>query len=382
MKKVLFLATNDFNRFGGGGQAIRAYLDSTLEIFGKDKVDVMVGTEYVMLDEYEDLNFIHVCKRNALISRLEVLCGYLDRWVTPLIKYLKKHRNEYDLVIINSGRMGVAVPSIKNLGLKVVTIHHNEEVEYCMDNKHLTTFGGRWDYLVRHAQCLAYKYSDINFFLTQRDCELLHFMYGENRKVNEIIGVYDYRTAAVIAPLQKGKEFHIGITGSLGNYQTTHGIMDIKNNYWDILMNLIPNLKLIMTGRDPSSEIMRFGNEHRDIITVVSSPQNIISVIQKASIYLSPTDIGGGLKLRAMDGLKSGMPVLAHKVSARGYDMFLGKPYFRVYHDRYSFKQGLSDILKFVSGASVQDRVTICQDFYKFFSYQAGTERVKKVLKE
>jgi glycosyltransferase involved in cell wall biosynthesis len=382
IKKILFLATNDFNQFGGGAQAIRAYLDSTLDIYGNESVDVMLGEEYELKSEYRNLNVIRVKKRGFLQSRLEVLKGYLDRWVTPMVSYLKEHANEYSTVVINGGRMGVVVQKIKKFGLRVVTIHHNEEIEYCMDNKHIVTLGGRWDYLVRRAQGLAYQHSDINLFLTAQDCEHLHEIYGENNKVNEVIGVYDYKSATKILPSTDECEYHIGASGSLVNYQTTHGILDIKNNYIDIIKELLPSYKLLLTGRNPSNEILEFTDEYSEHIAVIPDPQDIISVIQKCSIYLCPTDIGGGLKLRVMDGLKSGMPALVHKISARGYEMFADKPYFRIYEDRETFKKGLSDLLDFVTVTGKEERQQISKDFYSYFGYGAGTERFRRLLKE
>lgn len=382
MKKILFLATNDFNKFGGGAQAIRAYLDSILEIYGIENVVVMLGDEYELLEEYKILNVIRVKKRSVFRSRLEILMGYMDRWVTPIISYLKVHSKDYSTVIINGGRMGGVVPVIKKFGLKVITIHHNEEIEYCVDNKHIVTLGGRWDYLVRRAQGFAYTYSDINLFLTIKDRELLHKLYGRNHKLNEVVGVYDYKSALIVKPSQDNPEYHIGISGSLNNYQTTHGIMDVKNNYWHILVDMIPDVKMLITGRNPSNETLEFASIYSRNIAIVPSPQDIMSVIKKASIYLCPTDIGGGLKLRAMDGLKSGMPVLAHKVSARGYEMFVGKPYFRVYHDGETFRKGLEDILNFVNNCTSYDRLAISRDFYEFFGYHAGTERMRKILTE
>lgn len=152
MKKILYVASNDFNKYGGGRQAVRAYLDSVLEIFGGEYVDVLSGTEYVPLEEYKDLNYIKYSKRSRFISYKEVLLkGYLERWSTAILNHLKTHLSEYEMIIINGGANGSVIPQLKKLGLKVATIHHNEEVEYTMDNKSMTTFGGRWDYLIRKA---------------------------------------------------------------------------------------------------------------------------------------------------------------------------------------------------------------------------------------
>lgn len=382
MKKILYVASNDFNKYGGGRQAVRAYLDSVLEIFGGEYVDVLSGTEYVPLEEYKDLNYIKYSKRSRFISYKEVLLkGYLERWSTAILNHLKTHLSEYEMIIINGGANGSVIPQLKKLGLKVATIHHNEEVEYTMDNKSMTTFGGRWDYLIRKAQKLAYKYSDVNLFLTFQDRDSLEKMYGNNCKINEVLGVYDYKSAYKIIPSLKKRPFYqISISGSLSDYQTVHGIMDINKNYFDIIDSEIPGFKMLLTGRNPSYEVLDFANNHKGNVEIVANPIDILSVVQKGIIYLCPTDIGGGLKLRVMDGLKSGMPILVHAISARGYEMFKEKPYFRVYSDRESFKQGLLDLLLYIQNSSAISYKQICEDFYSFFSYEIGTERMRRFL--
>ena len=99
MKKVLFIATFDFNNFGGGAQSTRAYLDSILEIFGKDNVDVVIGTEYKLLEEYKDISVIKIQKRNWIKGIYEMTKGVIVRWTIPLQKFISQHYHKYDLVI-------------------------------------------------------------------------------------------------------------------------------------------------------------------------------------------------------------------------------------------------------------------------------------------
>lgn len=381
MKKVLFLATFDFTAFGGGSQAVRAYLDSTLEIFGNDNVDVIIGTEYKLLDDYINLKVFKIPKRSLIKSLYELSKGSIARWTIPLEQFITQHYNDYDLIILNSSNTGTIVPAMKKLGLKVVTIHHNEEIEYNMDNKSIYTLGGRCSYFINNTQINAYKYSDFNLFLTVQDKEKFELMYGNPiNQINDIIGVYDYKSARVVLSSPSSYDYNIGISGSLNTYQTIHGIMDIMDNYFDILIDLIPNCKILLTGRNPSPEIIKASSDNIENIVLMPNPKEIINIIQKCAIYLCPTDIGGGIKLRAMDGLKSGLPVLVHKVSARGYDMFIGKPYFKVYNDRDSFRQGLQELLEYVSTINTETQKQIRNDFYSYFSYEAGTNRLKKIL--
>lgn len=381
MKRILYVATNNFNKFGGGPQAVRAYLDSVIDLFGVELVDIMIGDEYVLLDEYKSFHYVKVAKRTRFKSYIELFKGYIERWTSSLYTYLKKSHDVYEMVIINSSRSGIITSKIKKLGLKVVTIHHNDEVEYCMDNKTFYTFGGRIPFLVNRHQRHAYKHSDINLFLTIQDYKFFINKYGKNNQVNKILGVYDYKSSMVKYVSETSSSYHIGISGSLSDYQTVHGINNLEENYFFIINELIPDLRMLITGRSPSNQILQFADRYPSSIKIIPSPDDILKMLQLCSIYLCPTDIGGGIKLRIMDGLKLGLPILTHKVSARGYDAFYDKPYFKIYCDSETFRQGLEDLLLYIKNNKDFKNI-IRSDYYSFFGYKAGTDRLKEYLHE
>ena len=77
-----------------------------------------------------------------------------------------------------------------------------------------------------------------------------------------------------------------------------------------------------------------------------------------------------------MDGLRQGLPVLAHRVSARGYEAFQGKSLF-AYDDVASFRTALQALLA-CSGDGQSRR----QSYLGQFSFEAGVERLRNILEE
>jgi len=379
-KKILFIATvNPFN-FGGGSQATRAYLDSVLDIYNRKNVDVVIPYESNIPINYSDVNFIKIKKRSKFSSILYFLFGVLGRFAMPVTKYIKSNKGKYSMCIINGGREGGWIARrISNEDVNIVVIHHNQEVEYCMDNLSKYTFGNKWPYTVRKLESNAYKFSDINLFLTQDDMEAFSIMYGNNKGVNRLIGCYDFKDATIIKPNYIEKIYEIVISGSLSTYQTVHGVLSFYDNYFSLSKKLIPDVKILITGRNPTEQIKQIVAGHSTNFELIESPIDIMAEVQKASIYICTTDIGGGLKLRVMDGLKSGLPVLVHKVSSRGYDSFFDKPYFQVYYNKETFENGLREIINYMNNTN-DFSYTINNDYYKYFGYNSGTERMQHVL--
>ena len=136
-----------------------------------------------------------------------------------------------------------------------------------------------------------------------------------------------------------------------------------------------------MAGRNPHSSILNIRDKYPKTITVVPNPKDMDAVVEQANIFFCPTCIGGGLKLRLMDGLKLGLPVLVHKVSARGYDVFYDKPYFQVYDNVDSFLRGLQSISDFIKDTP-NYKQEIQSTYSSFFSYESGLQRMKLIFSD
>lgn len=88
------------------------------------------------------------------------------------------------------------------------------------------------------------------------------------------------------------------------------------------------DISIVFTGKNPSTSLITRINELSPRVTLKANPQDIDSIVSQCDIFLCPARLGGGMKLRVMDGLRNGLPVLAHEVSARGYRDFEKKVFY------------------------------------------------------
>ena len=97
-------------------------------------------------------------------------------------------------------------------------------------------------------------------------------------------------------------------------------------------MESLPNgSEVIISGRNPDQRIIDTCSKISNV-RLIPNPKDMSDIIRMADIYICPTRLGGGLKLRIMDGLRLGLPIITHSCSARGYDVFKNTGFF------YSFK--------------------------------------------
>lgn len=380
MSKVLFIATaNPFIR-GGGSQATRAYLDSVIDIYGAENLTVMISEEDIthIEPEYSNLEFITV-KRPSIVSfMVNYLCRNLHRFGRQLYKELKS--GKYDVCIINGSLVaGWVLNRLNNTTVKLVVIHHNIEIEYHRDNQTKISLNGLFYKYIAWNEMKAYKLADLNLFLTKYDQSFMESHYGEHKGQNWWIGCYEYKKITKVAPKRDCQhDYTIVISGSLCDYQTIHGIKNFCSLYLKYALDIFYDLKILVAGRRPSDNMLSLlGNS--DCFKVIANPDDIYNYVSQAQIYLCPTDVGGGIKLRVMDGLKCGKPVLVHAVSARGYESFVGKPYFQIYSDVDSFTRGLITIKDYLSSKSNTEE-EIVNDYYTTFSYESGLQRMATII--
>lgn len=370
MKHILYIAPHDLNKRTGGALATLAYFNALVKLYG-DKVDIMMPKEY---DDGSFRNVIPVKSRSHIRA---IISGCLHRYKVAVKQFLLKYANNYEACIINGGLYaGDMMDMIHSFGLLVMVIHHNFEREYAIDNKGLLTLGGCTSFFIVRNEKKAYQNADVNCFLTIEDINLFQEYYGQSSGKNYLLGVFEPREDDF--PYNNhGASKAIVITGSMNSVQTMCGITDIHKNYYDIIREICPEWDLIIAGRDPRSQVYELQKENPDKIKVLPNPTSMDEITAQATMFLCPTNVGGGLKLRVMDGLRMGLPVLVHKVSARGYDSFVGKPYFKVYYDRVSFACGLRELKDYCANNNPS---VIQLDYYNSFSFNTGCSRMKRAM--
>lgn len=376
MKKILFIASESINLKSGGGLANKAFLHSLLRHF-PEQVDVI---QLAHSEEDKDKpHYFYVpalCKRKQLFQAFR---GHFHRLYSWMPKFLKQHGDEYSHCIMNQSFYGDLIPIISSYGIKVAVIHHNYEVRYQMDNKLPATLYGLTPYFVRRNERMALSLSSLNLFLTESDYRTISEVYSCINKNHAIIGMYEPESTPVNKVGAKTLPQNIlAICGSLDNRQTESSIHEFFDKYYNIICDIFnQDFQLVITGRNPGQYIQSVTASYKNV-KLIPNPPHIEDVLCSAGIFICPVNCGSGLKLRIMDGLRLGMPILTHKISANGYEPFFSYPWFRVYDDITSFRNGLEQIIKVMKNQNIKDE--IIGKYYSQFSFCNGDKRFLAAL--
>jgi glycosyltransferase involved in cell wall biosynthesis len=371
---ALFITHHSLSGFGGGSFASRAYINAFSEIFTELTVLYPLKKDDYANNINQKVNLIPVTYNIPKWKKFFRLCiGKVHRYEKIYNELLQK--NHYDFIIFdNSIASFHLITKAHFYHSRVITIHHNYEYEYIKDSltsiiKYIKLF---W---VTKYEAESIYYSDLNLTLTQQDKKLLSQHYQKHKSNIKVIGCFEYKKndyENTNASQEQGNKFII--TGNLSARQTINALLPWIKVYYPILKKKLTDVHLIIAGKHPNTELKEIC--HSLNIELFDTPKDMNNILNKGKYYICPISLGGGLKLRVMDGLSHGLPVITHNVSARGYDEFLNK-YIFTYTDPKSFEIAIERIssLKF-------EKEQIIKDYKKSFSYQAGVDRLIRILEE
>ncbi|MBE0673801.1 MAG: glycosyltransferase [Bacteroidales bacterium] len=257
------------------------------------------------------------------------------------------------------------------------------EIDYFADNKPSPFIRIPYLFFIRKTEQEALRMSHLNLTLTNQDKSRLEklYFYGHVTDPIQQLGVYekislhnDYRFYG--SNSQSNEKVVFVMTGSLSFIQSDKSIRNFLNVYLPCIEKKISNYELLIGGSDPSMKLIEYVSKYPNI-RLIADPVDLSEIVEMGDIYLCPVEMGSGMKLRIMDGLKAGLPVITHKVSGKGYEAFIKNGVMFEYDSVNSFNQSVPKAL------SVKINRSQIKDLYvKTFSLESGKRRLEDILKQ
>jgi len=377
MKKVLFITRHYLSDNNGGANATKGFVHAFCRIF--DDLTLI----YPEHDDQDNSSFVPAqchclpCfdQRSKVMKGLDVYRGRLHR----LTDFVRQHisMQHYDVIVLDHSLTAASIiNNVVATGARIITIHHNVERDYLKDNLPPLPYRFPMVHFSEKAERDALLKSHLNLTLTQRDAETFQSWYPEKNLHLNAIGICEYRGIPEkhIDPVAGIGRFVI--SGSLCFQQSLEPIIQFVQQYYPVLKELCPSATLTIAGRNPSQALYDACEKWPDI-QIVPNPEDMSDVIRGADAYICPISAGSGIKLRLMDGLKEGRPILCHEISTCGYEPLLEAGAIRKYNDVDSFKTALIQTLN-----QKHDATQIYNLFRQHFSIDALAERIANSLKD
>ena len=369
--KLLYITYHYIDGYGGGVICTKAYINAFAELSDEITLLFPVKGNPVVEGLNPKVKAIPLCNdRSRFKKGLDLLAGRSNpfRLFTDYADRKRFDTVVFDTCMVSHGLIG----HFKRQGIRIITVHHNYQYEFFRDNSkallRLPTL-----FWVRRFEREAVRLSDLNITLTEEDLQSLKENYGTGAERFEAVGSFeDVRHSHPVYPSVDEPRFLI--TGGLNDMQTEKSLLYWIEHYFPLLKEHFPAASLTIAGRGHSDRLLNLAARHG--IRIIPSPESMEPFLAEAKYYICPTFLGSGKKMRVLDGLSHGLPVICHSVSARGYGSFVKSGAVLEYNDLESFRLALQKLKSLDL-----DRKDTIRIYENELAFDRGKERLANALK-
>jgi glycosyltransferase involved in cell wall biosynthesis len=124
-------------------------------------------------------------------------------------------------------------------------------------------------------------------------------------------------------PSVEVREPSLIMTANFGYYPNIDGIRWFLREVWPLLRYSHPSLLLRLVGRTDRDETAELG--HHDGVEIVGEVADVRPFVARSSVFIAPLRMGGGSRLKILEALAQGIPVVTTSVGWKGLELEPGR---------------------------------------------------------
>ncbi len=225
-----------------------------------------------------------------------------------------------------------------------------------------------WDYiLTRWREKQLMKYADEVIVFNQKDAKLLHST-GKGIKTIPLYTDVTIENGETIDSEKKS----IAFFGAMNRKENYLAAMEFIHQCWPLIQSQYPLLELHIIGGNPHPSLMTYnGNKNIFVTGFVDNPYRLIA---NAWVTVAPITLGAGLKVKVLESLMCGCPVVAFPAGAEGIDMEREEGLIAV----ADYASMAKEIISIVSGMNKYDESKIKESVHEKFNWQESVQFLKE----
>jgi len=268
--------------------------------------------------------------RPAGYSFANVLRGAVGRTPLPLLNYTTNEmsktlahvlaENDFDVVQVESIHLMNYLPVIRAARSRPIVVcdWHNIESDlmgqYAEREQSLArkTYARRTARLMNEFEMKALNEFDGHIVVSEQDAERLQGMRTQAR----ILVIENGVDISYYATEQSAPKNRIVFVGSMDYHANIDGAINFARKVWPAVREQKTELVFTIVGRDPSPEVRALSSI--DGVEVTGSVDDVRPYYREAIAAVVPLNVGGGSRLKILEAMAAGVPVVSTKLGAEG----------------------------------------------------------------
>ncbi len=112
------------------------------------------------------------------------------------------------------------------------------------------------------------------------------------------------------------------LMGTMHYYPNIDAVRWYFKTMHDALLATVPTLRVLIVGHNPPAEIIALGN--RPEVTVTGSVPDVRPYMARSWVQAVPLRLGGGTRLKIVEAMAAGLPVISTSIGAQGLEVRSG----------------------------------------------------------
>lgn len=242
-------------------------------------------------------------------------------------------RHHIDMAIFTNGASMTAASLVKRLSPQTVCVLNSDDVVHRLLAQFIKNPTGnrveqqivRQSYQsVRWYETHLARFVDAFFVCSDDDRALLASLNENKIKGFTIPNGVDIEKRPFDAQPGKNQLRHILFCGTLDAYENEDGLLWFYRQIWPSVLSQQPGCRLVVIGRGGKSEQLD-GLRTDPQVDFIGPVEDVVPYYQQAAISIVPLRMGSGTRLKILEALSLGNPVVSTHIGAEGIDVLDGE---------------------------------------------------------
>ena len=126
-----------------------------------------------------------------------------------------------------------------------------------------------------------------------------------------------FRRESPVSAVERG---HLIMVSGMNWFPNRDAVLHMAHEVWPELSTVMPDARLTIVGASPPQVILDLAARDRRV-TVTGFVDDVRPYMERAQIYLCPMRDGGGTRLKILDALAMGVPIVSTQMGLEGIDV-------------------------------------------------------------
>ena len=162
-------------------------------------------------------------------------------------------------------------------------------------------------------------------------------------------------------------------TGVMSYRANVDAMLFFCKNMWPLVKREEADAKLVIVGKNPTKEIMGLAS---DDVMVTGEVRDIREYIRQTSVFVAPLRIGSGTRIKILEAMAHGKPVVSTKLGCMGLDVEQGKNIY-IADDPQEFANYVTRLLR-----EKDERIRIAKNSLELVKEKYTWDVISKKLEE